>query len=241
MKLPKAIVALLLLLSAYNASAHALWLQTSGTGKKGTPHEVIVYFAEPAQQKELLDSKEWSMAKGFDLWAVSPSGKQFKLEAKPQKDCYAATFTPEEEGLYRVLLKHERIGVLTFDGTGSFVPYFYACTNVWIGNDHAVANVISPDRSLLPMSILPVLSKGTQKVFFHATLPEGLKYQITVFSPSGKRINIAANGSNQLVFDAIEQGGYQVEVSAVDTKPGTIGGREYQKAFHIATTTFEIK
>lgn len=241
MKLLKTFGCLLLMFFAYDASAHALWVKTAAVGKKGTQHEVQVYFAEPGQQREPVEGEEWRMVKGFDLWVISPSGKESRLELKAQSDFYSTTFIPREEGLYRVLLKHEKIGVLTFDKAAPFVPYFYASANVWVGNEAGITDALLPGRDQLPVSIVPVVKKGTSKVFFHISSPEGLQYQVTVFSPSGTVTKLEAGKKGQAAFDAAEPGDYQAELSAVDTKPGTIGGKEYKKAYHVATATFEIK
>lgn len=235
MKLTKVLFTFGLLMSMQSAFAHALWFKTDSKGAKGTQHDIQVYFAEPGEKWESLDGDEWKMVKGFELWVVSPKGEKTLLTCTPDKDHYKANFTPNEDGRYVVVLKHEKIGVLSFGKGDPFVPFFYATATVDVGAT-ADKNIALSSADFLPMSIISALTVNSQKVGLQITAPNGLAYKVSVITPAGKK-NDLPNGTVE--FDAIEAGLYQIEVSAMDSKAGEFGGKQYKKAYHIATTTFQ--
>ncbi|MCR4033798.1 MULTISPECIES: hypothetical protein [Flavobacterium] len=211
--------------------AHALWVETNNTGKKGVSHSVKVYFAEVGESWESLSGKEWSMVKNFELWLQSPDGKLNRLEATPQKDYYQADFIPSQNGTYQIIAKNTTIGPLNFPNTPAFVPYFYAKSNVQVGNTKAVKSEYE-----IPLNFT-LKQNGNQKQL-NLTVPEYVsgKTQVTVFTPSGelKTFNELKNGLFDFVF--AEKGNYQIELQYKDDR----SGKDYQFAIYTLTSNLFI-
>ena len=121
------------LLAAQCILAHALWIETASTGARGQAQQIKILMAEAGEKPEPTEAQEWAAVKNFELYAIAPDGKQIKLSTTPQADYYAATFTPKTDGQYIILLKHENVGVLSFNPTHPFVPYMYATAQVLVG------------------------------------------------------------------------------------------------------------
>lgn len=93
---------LLLFMIAPVASAHTMWLESKTTGVVGEAHKVELFFGE-FSMSDKTPTKDW--LKG--LWSgefkvTTPSGAVIDLKAEAEEICYSASFTPTEEGWYRV-------------------------------------------------------------------------------------------------------------------------------------------
>ncbi|MDO4789838.1 MAG: hypothetical protein Q3998_02615 [Porphyromonas sp.] len=98
----KILLPILLFLIAPVASAHTMWLESKTTGTVGKAHRVELFFGE-FSMSDKTPTKGWleGLWSG-DFKVTTPSGTVIDLKAEAEEICYAATFTPTEEGWYRV-------------------------------------------------------------------------------------------------------------------------------------------
>ena len=89
----------LLLLSVSNLFAHALWIETSTTGKTGQKQSVKIIYSEPDDKPEKL--ADWfSDVKEFELWLTTPDKQKVKLTTVAGEDHFTSEFTPKKDGVY---------------------------------------------------------------------------------------------------------------------------------------------
>jgi len=236
MKCTKLLLVVLCVISLQELYAHALWVSTERSGIKGTAHEVKVFFAEPGEKWEPLDGDEWKLVKGFELWLVNPNGKRLRLDLSPKQDHYAASFIPQEDGLYHVELIHEHIGVLSFEGMPPFIPYFYAFAPINVGND----STLNGNENALQTRIIPQWDEQSKMVSFDITTKNGSKGRVTLVTPDGEVKQLGEVNPGKLEFEANDTGSYQVELSVRTDGGGSYEGKEYKTAFYTATTVFTI-
>ncbi|GAA4787964.1 hypothetical protein GCM10023231_15140 [Olivibacter ginsenosidimutans] len=237
MKTMKLLTVLLLgVFSLQEIQAHALWVSTAHSGTKGVSHDVKVFFAEPGEKWEPLDGDEWKLVEGFELWLVKPNGEKSRLKLFPEDDHYAASFTPEVDGLYGVELKHEKVGVLTFEKMPPFIPYFYASAAIIVGK----GSLAQLKKSDLPIQVVPQWNGSSKVDGFTIVIKDGGKGKAFVVTPNGAVKQLGEVASGTQTFEAKESGTYQVELSVQDKKGGSFEGKEYKAAFYTATTVFEI-
>lgn len=223
MKLSRILLFIMVLFGLQNCIAHALWVDTNTQGKKGISQSVKVYFAEVGEKLEPLNGQEWAMVKNFELWLQSPKGELSRLEVAPQEDYYLANFTPQEDGVYQVIVKNTSIGALNFPNTPPFIPYFYAKSNVQVGNI----------KSKVTNYELPLNFNLIQKKI-NLVIPEYAagKAEVTLFTPSGELKTFKNLQNGLLDFDFVEKGVYQIELQIKDERPG----KDYEFAFHTLTS-----
>lgn len=231
MKLSRILLVFMILFGLQNGMAHALWVETNTAGKKGVSHSVKVYFAEVGESWEAVSGKEWSMVKNFELWLQSPDGKLSQLKTNVQKDYYQADFIPSQNGTYQVIAKNITIGPLNFPNTPAFVPYFYAKSNVQVGNSKATKSEYK-----IPLNF-NIIQDGNQKKI-DLKVPEYVsgKVQVTVFTPSNELKTFKDLKNGLLEYAFTEKGNYQIEIQYKDDRPGD----GYQFAIHTLTSNLFI-
>ena len=123
----------LMLFAAPQLFAHALWIETKATGTKGKAQEISVYFGEFSDNDITKADKWFSDLKDFSLILVSPSKKETKLTSKALDNKYQAFFTPDEDGVYTVVMHHK-----VKDVYGTMVLDYNSSATVVVGNKSAV-------------------------------------------------------------------------------------------------------
>lgn len=114
--------------------AHALWIHTSSKSEIGSQHPYKVYYADYHEDAIEPVAKWYSDVREFELWLISPSGKKTKLEPTATQTYFEGSFTPEEEGEYRMQISH------TADPGQSKTAYqFNAYAQIWVGKGKAPA------------------------------------------------------------------------------------------------------
>ncbi|MET0945228.1 MAG: hypothetical protein ABWY22_07455, partial [Flavobacterium sp.] len=130
---------LFMLVASPQLFAHALWIETKATGTKGKAQEISVYFGEFSDNDITKADKWFSDLKDFSLVVISPSKKETKLSAKALDNKYQAFFTPDEEGVYTIVMHHK-----VKDVYGTMVLDYNSSANVTVGTaakgNEAVAN-----------------------------------------------------------------------------------------------------
>ena len=68
-----------LLFGITNVFAHALWIETPSTGKKGVAQEVKIFFGEFSENDITPTDKWFSDLKDFELVLLTPDNREIKL------------------------------------------------------------------------------------------------------------------------------------------------------------------
>lgn len=227
---------IVLTFSLNSAFAHAFWLKTNPTGKKGQAHEVQIFFAEPAEKPELIDSKEMANVKGFSVWLLAPGKEKIKLQTTVSTDHYKAAFTPDQNGQYRIVLLNDAMEVMEY-ASGSLRIEFYASANVQVGAENAVAATGGFK--------LNVSAKGTtaQKPVSVAVEHQDIdlsKVTISVFNQAGWKLDLKPDANGKAEFTALDKGTYFIEAVYKAKTPGTWNNKEYKSVYFAATNILDI-
>lgn len=217
---------------------HALWIETSPAGKKGQPQEVRVYWGEYADKDISPVDKWWSDTKAYTLTLITPDKKEIRLTSVPGSDHYKATFTPESDGVYTVLLQHSVKDVYN----GSRLDY-HSSAAVVVGKS-AASHDASVNRN--PISIYSI-AKGTYKVDESITLQALLNklpagdQEVEVYAPNGWGKKLWTDSTGSAKFTPIWPGRYFVEVASTDKKTkGEHNGKPYEAVWRCATYCIEV-
>ncbi|MES2574193.1 MAG: DUF4198 domain-containing protein [Bacteroidota bacterium] len=229
---------LLTLLFSASSFAHALWIETQATGTKGKSQEISIYFGEFSDNDITPSAKWFSDIKDFSLVVISPSKKEIKLTATALENKYQAFFTPEEEGVYTVIMHHT-----VKDVYGTMKLDYNSSATVSVGNpskgNEAVANtnIIS-----LFSKEVPTAKKDT-KINVNA-LYEGKiakEQKMKVIAPNGWEKELWSNKDGEISFTPLWSGNYMVEFAYTEKAAGEHNGKKYDEVWKMATYLITVK
>ncbi|MGE7774002.1 DUF4198 domain-containing protein [Chitinophaga sp. NPDC101104] len=226
----------LAIMTAINASGHALWIETSPVGKKGQAQEVRVFWGEFAD-KDISPLDKWfSDTKSYSLSVVLPDGKVVPLQSAPGKDHYKAFFTPEKDGVYTVVMKH----IVKDLYHGSRLDY-HSSAVVRVG----AAATIDPaaNQNVLSVHTAPDASlKVGQSIDFYTlkNLKPAGGQEVEIFAPNGWGKKFWADSTGKSSFTPLWPGRYMVEVAGTAEEKGDHNGKPYEKIWRCATYCIEV-
>ena len=216
--------------------AHALWIETNPTGKKGQPQEVRVFWGEFAD-KDISPLDKWfSDTKSYTLTLVTPDKKEIPLTSAPGKDHYKAFFTPETEGVYTVVMKH----IVKDVYHGSRLDY-HSSAAVLVGKGETTPGTNKNDVSVF------VAPKGQYKVNEAISLQAlmdlkpAAEQEVKVFAPNGWGKELWTDSTGNVSFTPLWPGRYMVEVAGDQKKAGQHNGTAFEKVWRCATYCIEVK
>lgn len=220
----------ILLVSSLSLWAHALYIDTKPVAQKGKPHEVKVYYGEYADGKPEELSHWYSDVKQFTLWLLTPDGKKVQLKTDSATDYFIASFTPEQEGAYQLVISHSAkdLGkttmyqwnthaIVTVGKTGALQP----------GN--ALAFTLENDGSSKSVKVTPTFNGQSCD-----------KCEITIISPTGWTKELSLSGGSAS-FKPESKGKYLVEVTRMDKETGEHHGKTYDGIWRCATMLIDIR
>ena len=231
-------MALLLTLCTSEIFAHALWIETNGSGNIGKSHVVKLFYGEYAQNERDSVSKWYSDVKNLTLWLVGPDLKKVMLKTTLGNNVATASFIPVKGGLYTLLVSHEAKEL-----AGTTAYNFLASATVQVGKTTQSADekAISNELKVFP------LGSGTYTVNTTVKLKAKNKNAIvkaktiSVFSPSGWSKEITTNAAGIAEFTPVWPGTYVVEISDFQKGKGEQMGKKYEAIWKGATYSFEVK
>lgn len=236
MKTKISLLALFLAFSISNVFAHALWIETSATGKKGQPQDVKVFFGEYEHNEPDTAAKWFSNLKDFKLVLTAPNGTTKVLTASPDVLFYKASFTPDQDGTYKLSIVHEVAAVYE----KAKIEY-YAFADVAVGTSKIntvfpadAALTIRPDKHALKVG-----ETAVHEVIYNKTPFANQK--LTVVGPDKKGQPTATDAQGKFNFKPAAKGNYFLEAFTEDKTPGKLNGKDYEKTWHLVTYTTEIK
>lgn len=232
------IVALLLFVSAPSLLAHALWIETKTTGTKGKPQEISVYFGEFSDNDITKADKWFSDLKDFTLVVISPSKKEIKLKSTALENKYQAFFTPDEDGVYTVLMHHT-----VKDVYGTMKLDYNSSATIVVGNkltgNEAKANNNKISVFAENAATLTKNTKVSAVALYNLTVAK--KEKIKVIAPNGWEKELWTNENGEFSFTPIWSGNYMIEFSQTEKSAGEHNGKKYDEIWKMATYQLSVK
>lgn len=224
-------------LSISSAFAHAVWLETSSTGKKGQAQDVKIFFGEYTTGDISATKKWFSNLKDFSLILTAPDGSKTQLNATADSLFYKTSFMPTQNGTYLLSVVH----VVKSIYQNAKLQY-YALSSVTIGEDNNLNKSFPADASLTIRPAKLVLSTNEtathQLIYNNAGLA---KERITIVTPDKKKQELETDKDGNFIFSPTQKGGYFLEAFAEDKTPGKHDGKDYEKIWHVVTYFTTIK
>ncbi|GGI22667.1 DUF4198 domain-containing protein [Pedobacter mendelii] len=235
MKTKLSLLFFFLAFSITSAFAHALWIETTANGKKGQAQEVKIYFGEYEANEPDSAIKWFSNLKQFKLVLTAPNGTTKVLSTSPDVHFYKASFTPEQNGTYKLSVVHE-----VADIYDKAKIEYYAFADVAVGSTKI--NTSFPIEAAL--TIRPekhVLKQGQSAVYqvIYSKTPFA-KQKITLVNAERKAIPTETDADGKFTFKPSQKGNYFFEAYKEDKTAGQSNGKDYEKVWHLATYTTQV-
>lgn len=236
--LKKTIILVSLLISSPSLLAHALWIETKTTGTKGKPQEISVYFGEFSDNDITKANKWFSDLKDFSLVVISPSKKEIKLKSTALENKYQAFFTPEEDGVYTVVMQHT-----VKDVYGTMKLDYNSSANIVVGNKLA-GNIARANNNKIAVFVenaasLTKNTKVTAVASYNLALAKEQK--VKVIAPNGWEKELWTNENGEFSFTPIWSGNYMIEFSQTEKASGEHNGKKHDEIWKMATYKLSIK
>lgn len=220
-----------LVLSIGGAFAHALWIETSSTGKKGQAQEVKIFFGEYEENEPDSAAKWFSNLKDFKLVLTAPNGSTKILTATPDVRFFKASFTPDQDGTYTLSVVHEVKDIYEH----AKIEY-YAFAHVAVGNA-AKVNSTYPANALFTIQPSQAVNKTgatvSHQVVFNKTPFASQK--LAIVDPAKKKQEPTTDANGKFDFKPAQKGNYFLEAFKEEAAPGELDGKKYDKVWHVVT------
>jgi len=218
--------------------AHALWIETKGTGKVGEAQEVKLFYGEYAQNERDVTAKWYSDVKDLTLWLVGPDQQKIKLNTVLGDNVASASFTPEKDGQYTLVVSHP-----AKDLGGTTKYHFLSSTTVHVGKPAAVLNAdaITNELKVFPSSGTAYKVNKTVKLKAVHNGASKAAATVNVFSPSGWSQTLTTTKDGEIEFTPLWPGRYVVEVTDFQQAKGDHNGKPYDAVWQGSTYSFEVK
>jgi uncharacterized GH25 family protein len=232
MKTKIALLFFFLAFSISGAFAHALWIETAATGKKGQAQEVKIFFGEYESGEPDSAAKWFSNLKDFKLVLTAPNGTTKVLTALPDVLFYKASFTPDQDGTYKLSIVHEVAAVYEKAKIEYYAFADVAVSTLKINTSFPAqaALTIRPDKHALKAG-----ETAVHQVIYNKE-PFASK-KLTVVGPDKKAQPTETDAEGKFTFKPAIKGNYFLEAFTEDKTPGKLNGKDYDKIWHLVTYT----
>ncbi|MBN9386115.1 MAG: DUF4198 domain-containing protein [Chitinophagaceae bacterium] len=224
-----ALFSLVILSTILQSKADSLWIEADATGQMGKPQIIKVIFGSYNQYRLQKVGEEFQEVKDFTCWIISPTGKYISLQFFPKDTSFEASFTPEEKGIYVVLLENKQRKVEDWSKSttkiGITKQHYYARTTIQVGNVSSIA----PD-ALTDLTIVkdPSYKSGpdvTLQVLLHGKpVPNATLF---MRHPEMQEQKLTTDQDGRVSFHAPRPGRYFSLVTLKFETPGTYRGVHY--------------
>jgi hypothetical protein len=218
--------------------AHALWIETKATGTKGKPQEISVFFGEFSENDITPTSQWFSDIKDFSLVAISPTNQQIKLLTVASEKKYQAYFTPEEDGVYTIIMQHT-----VKDLYGSMKLDYNSSATVVVGNqlkgNEAIQNTNEISLFTQEAAQAKVSKSVTVNAWYGAKIAKNQK--LKVIAPNGWEKELYSNDKGEITFTPIWSGNYMVEFAYSEKTTGEHNAQKYDEIWKMATYFITVK
>lgn len=198
-----------LFLFSSKAMASAYWIDVKGSNKVNEPITIeLCYGSMDEYGKRHRDTgKELKLTGDFSMYILSPDGTKQNLQFILQKDCWSASFTPKNEGQYRIIGINDKHPVVDRSASGgeNVLPIDYITAIYHAGNTIVPANTTSVQK--LDLITISENGKITVKAFLDGKpSKEGTK--LRVFNPENWEKELILNKEGEVVFYPTMKGLY---------------------------------
>ncbi|WP_343681333.1 hypothetical protein [Chryseobacterium arthrosphaerae] len=228
----RTILPLFLLLSLFLfpelTQASAYWMEIHGSGKLKDPVKVQVCygFIDDLSVRHRTTGAEFLQIRNFQFFILNTKGEKTKLELKMKDDHWEGSFTPDQEGTYRILGMNDQQPVLlrSKNPLENVRPVDFMCGAYHIGTN---MDIESPAQF---MDIILQEKNGVYTVSPYRNMkPVEKGTIIRIFNPENWEKNLSADENHQAVFKPTLPGLYIIRQDWNDNTPGTFQGNVYGK------------
>lgn len=223
----------LLLLSAFfllpqSSKASAYWMEIHGTGKlKDLVKVQVCYgFIDDLSERHRTTGAEFQRIKDFNFFLFNARGEKLKIELQPKENYWEGTFTPDQEGTYRILGMNDQQPVLirSQNPQENVRPIDFMCGAYQVG-------ITSDNNPPLPFMDIRLSEKnGIYTIFPYRNMkPVEKGTMLRIFNPENWEKNIAVNENNKAFFKPTMKGLYVIRQDWQEDSPGTFQGNTYGK------------
>jgi uncharacterized GH25 family protein len=224
------------------SKADSLWIEADATGQIGKSQLIKVIFGSYSQYRLQKVEGEFQEVKDFTCWILSPTGKHISLQFTPKDTSYEASFTPEEKGVYVVLVENKQRKVEDWSKSSTRIgitkQHYYGRTTIRVGNETTITPEALTDLTILkapesqpgPDVVLQVLLHG--KPVPNATL--------FMRHPEMPEQKLTTDQEGKVSFHAPRPGRYFSLVTLKFETPGTYKGVHYDVFREKSTLTMSL-
>lgn len=234
----KSIILFLALTISPSLFAHALWIETKATGTKGKPQEISVFFGEFSENDITKTEKWFSDLKDFKLLVISPSKKEISLKPNALENKYQVFFTPEEEGVYTVVMQHT-----VKDVYGTMILDYNSSATIAVGKNLVGNEAVSNTNKISVFTENAVALSKNSKITSIARYNEAIakEQKIKVIAPNGWEKELWTNENGEFSFTPIWSGNYMIEFTQTEKKSGEHNGKPFDSIWKMATYQITVK
>lgn len=230
------LVALLCSSLSQTVDAHALWIESSSSSaQKNAVQTVKVFYGEYEHGTRDLIKEWYSDLKALELYVQHPNGQSTRLETRVADDHLAASFTPEQDGLYLIHTTHAagELGGQTKYIFSASLPIVVGESDLMITNPKEIDLLafVAPREHRLNQTVdIYLLDKGS--------IPEPTN--VTVISAEGWAKTFKSDAEGKVSFSPLWKGMYVVETSKYLPNEGVWNGKPHTHVWQSATATFHV-
>lgn len=229
--------ALLAFFALLSASAHSLWIETAPTGQLAQLHEIRIFFGQPEKDKPTPTEKWFSNLREVQVQLISPSGKEIALPAlTPTATYYTTSFTPTEEGTYRVRIDHSVRNVHRERRITYLSESF-----IHVGKSTANRLRMGSPRLQFDLPTQALISGHKYDWRFFENKRSYAKGNVEIVLPSITSDYLELNKKGSCTFAPTEKGKHFVVVTHNDKQAGTHHGTPYKTHITMLTCTLWVE
>jgi uncharacterized GH25 family protein len=220
------------------ARADSIWIEANAKGQVGKAQTIKVIFGSYNEYRlQKVTTDDFQQVKDFTCWAISPSGKHISLAFKPKVIDYQATFIPQEQGTYVLLVENKLRRVEDWSNSSTKIgiakQHYYGRTTLQVGNDKSMATNALSDLTI-------VKDENSDTAAYLTVLLHGKPVPnaaVTIRHPEMPEQKLTTDAKGKVSFKAPKPGRYFGLVTLKFETPGTFKGVHYDVFREKATVT----
>lgn len=231
----KITLSIALLLCAFFASAHAVWIETALKGTKNKAQDVRVFLGEYAANERDSVSNWFSNMKDVKLFVTTPAGAREAISLRADGRSLYGQFTPATEGTYTLTISHT---VETIYGETRIE--YYASATVVVGKESTSRLSTGTFLSVVPGMEAPKGFGNVPLTVYKDKVPLAAA-KVEVIAPDGWVKELKSGGNGEAVFSPVQAGQYLVEATYTEKAEGMHYDKPYKSVVHIVTHIVNVR